>query len=48
MRKVCFTAVDDKLYYPEGTHIFINSFRRFHPDIDLVVFRQDTVDTFIS
>ena len=44
MRKVCFTAVDDHLYYPIGTHIFINSFKRFHPDIDLVVFRQDTVD----
>lgn len=44
MRKVAFTAVDDRLYYPEGTHIFINSFKRFHPDIDLVVFRQDTVD----
>lgn len=44
MKKVCFTAVDDKLYYPEGTHIFINSFKKFHPDIDLVVFRQDTVD----
>lgn len=44
MRKVCFTAVDDKHYYPEGTHIFINSFKKFHPDIDLVVFRQDTAD----
>lgn len=44
MKKVCFTAVDDKLYYPIGTHIMINSFRRFHPDIDLVVFRQDVVD----
>lgn len=44
MKKVCFTAVDDRLYYPEGTHIMINSFKRFHPDIDLVVFRQDTVD----
>lgn len=44
MKKVCFTAVDDKLYYPIGTHIFVNSFKRFHPDIDLVVFRQDTVD----
>lgn len=44
MKKVCFTAVDDRLYYPEGTHIFINSFKRFHPDIDLVVFRQDTID----
>ena len=44
MKKVCFTAVDDKLFYPEGTHIFINSFKRFHPDIPLVVFRQNTVD----
>lgn len=44
LRKVCFTAVDDRLYYPEGTHIMVNSFKRFHPDIDLVVFRQDVVD----
>lgn len=44
MKKVVFTAVDDRLYYPIGTHIFVNSFKRFHPDIDLVVFRQDTVD----
>lgn len=44
MRKVCFTAVEDRLYYAEGTHVFINSFKRFHPDIDLVVFRSDTVD----
>lgn len=44
MKKVCFTAVDDRLFYPEGTHIFINSFKRFHPDIDLVVFRQDVID----
>lgn len=44
MKKVCFTIVDDRLYYPAGTHIFVNSFRRFHPDIDLVVFRQDVID----
>ena len=44
MKKVCFTAVDDKHYYPVGTHIMVNSFRKFHPDIDLVVFRQDTAD----
>lgn len=44
MKKVAFTAVDDRLYYSEGTHIFINSFKLFHPDIDLVVFRQDMVD----
>lgn len=44
IKKVAFTAVDDRLYYAEGTHIMVNSFKRFHPDIDLVVFRQDTVD----
>ena len=44
MKKVCFTAVDDHLYYPIGTHIFVNSFKRFHPDIDLIIFRQDTID----
>lgn len=44
MKKVAFTAVDDRFFYPEGTHIMINSFRKYHPDIDLVVFRQDTVD----
>lgn len=48
MRRCAFTAVDDRLYYPEGTHIFINSFKRFHPDIDLVVFRQDTVDRLFA
>lgn len=44
MKKVAFTCVEDRLFYPEGTHIMINSFKRFHPDIPLVVFRQDTVD----
>lgn len=44
MKTVFFTIVDDRHYYPEGTHIFINSFKKFHPDIDLVVFRQDMVD----
>lgn len=44
MKKVAFTCVEDRLYYPEGTHIMVNSFKRFHPDIDLVVFRSDVVD----
>lgn len=44
MKTVFFTIVDDRVYYPSGTHIFINSFKRFHPDIDLVVFRQDMID----
>lgn len=44
MKKCCFIPVDDRLFYAEGTHIAINSFRRFHPDIDLIVFRQDVID----
>lgn len=44
MKKVAFTIVDDLYYYPVGAHIFVNSFKRFHPDIDLVVFRQDVID----
>lgn len=44
-KDICFfTIVDDVHYYPEGTHIMINSFKRFHPDIDLYVFRQDVID----
>lgn len=44
MKKVAFIPVDNKHFYPEGTHIAIQSFRRFHPDIDLVVFRPDVTD----
>lgn len=44
MRKCAFTCVDDRLYYSEGTPLMINSFKKFHHDIDLIVFRQDTVD----
>lgn len=43
-RKCAFTIVSDNYYYPVGTHIFANSFLRFHPDIDLIIFRQDTID----
>lgn len=44
MKKVAFIPVEDRLFYPEGTHIAINSFKKFHPDIDLIVFRQNTID----
>jgi hypothetical protein len=43
-RVVFFTIVSDNYYYPVGTPVLINSFKRFHPDIDLVVFRQDVID----
>lgn len=44
MTQCAYTIVSDQYYYPVGTHIFANSFKRFHPDIDLVIFRQDMVD----
>ena len=43
--KVCFfTIVSDDYYYPIGAFKMVNSFKGFHPDIDLVVFRQDVID----
>jgi len=44
MKKICFVPVDDKRYFLEGTPIMINSFKRFHPDIELAIIRQNTVD----
>lgn len=44
MRKCCFIPVDDRFYYAAGTHIAINSFKKYHPDIDLIVFRPDVID----
>lgn len=44
MRTVFYTIVGDSYYYGAGTPILVNSFKRFHPDIDLVVFRQDMID----
>lgn len=41
---VFFTIVSDSYYYQVGTPKLATSFKRFHPDIDLVVFRQDMVD----
>lgn len=44
MKKVFYTIVSDEYYYGAGTPTLINSFKKFHPDIPLVVFRQDTID----
>ena len=41
---VFYTLVSDEYYYNVGTPQMINSFKRFHPDIDLVVFRQDMIN----
>ena len=44
MEKICFyTFVSDDYYEGVGTPILINSFKKFHPDIELIVFRQDTI-----
>jgi len=40
---VFYTYVSDAYYEGIGTPKLINSFKKFHPDIELVVFRQDTI-----
>jgi len=45
---VVYTFVSDSYFYPVGTAQFINSFKRFHPDIPLVVFRDDWVNKIID
>src|SRR3990167_367728 len=44
MKKCAFIPVDDRLFYASGAHLAINSFRKWHKDIDLIVFRQYTID----
>ena len=41
---VFYTFVSDNYYTPIGTPKLISSFKKYHPDIPLVVFRQDVVD----
>jgi len=45
---VFFTIVDDNYFYSAGTHILINSFKKYHPDIPLVVYRQDMIDKIFT
>jgi len=45
---VFFTFVSDNYYEPVGTPMLINSFKKFHPDIPLVIFRQDIVEKIID
>lgn len=44
MRTCFFTIVSDDYYFPVGTHILVNSFKKFHPDIDLIVFRENDIE----
>jgi len=47
--KTCFFAIiSDLYYYNAGGHKFVNSFKRFHPYIDLIVYRQDMIDHLID
>ena len=43
-RKCFYTFVSDNFYDGIGTPKLINSFKKFHPDIELMVYRQDMVN----
>lgn len=45
---VFYTYVSDEYYEGIGTPLLINSFRRFHPDIELAVFRQEIIDKIFA
>lgn len=45
---VFYTFVSDDYHDPVGTPGLVNSFKHFHPDIPLVVFRQEDVDKIID
>jgi len=45
---VFYTYVSDDYYEVIGTPILINSFKRFHSDIELVVYRQEMIDRVFS
>lgn len=40
MKTVFFTIISDSHYHGCRTDDFIKSFKKFHPDIDLIVFGQ--------
>jgi len=44
MRTAFFTIVDDRVYHSSGTEKMVTSFKRWHPDVDLIVYRQDMID----
>ena len=45
---VFFTFVSDNYYEPVGTPLLSNSFKKFHPEIPLVVFRDDVIKQVID
>ncbi len=47
--KIVFhTFVSDDYYEPIGTPKLEKSFKRFHPDIDFIVFRQEIIDSVFA
>ena len=45
MERICFyTFTSDDYYERIGTPKLINSFKKFHPEIELIVFRQDIIN----
>jgi len=48
MKTVVFAIISDLFYIHGGGILFINSFHHFHPDIDLVVFRQNMIDKWVD
>lgn len=48
MKTVFFTIISDSHYHGCRTDDFIKSFKRYHPDIDLVIFGQKEIDETFS
>jgi hypothetical protein len=47
-KTVFFTIISDSHYHGCRTDDFIKSFKKFHPDVDLVVFGQDDIDEMFA
>ena len=48
MKTVFFTIISDSHYHGCRTDDFIKSFKKFHPDIDLVIFGQSDIDEMFA
>ena len=48
MNTIFYTIADDEYFYNAGTHILINSFKKYHPDIPLMVYRQDKINEIMK
>jgi hypothetical protein len=44
MKTVFFTIISDSHYQGCRTDDFVKSFKKFHPDIDLILFKQDEIN----